>query len=114
MSGVFRPEQNATIEATDDPELAKQHGLTEWNEARGQFVAPPQPSDAGQRDGYGVEGHEAYDADRAAGQQPKSEDVEQGDRTAGHETVVGDDGEPVEQPAEGAETPAATSTRKRR
>lgn len=40
MSGDFRPEQNTRILATDDPALAKQHGLTEWDEVRGQYVAP--------------------------------------------------------------------------
>ncbi len=40
MSGVFDPAQQTGITATDDPGLAKQFGLTEWDEARGQFVAP--------------------------------------------------------------------------
>jgi hypothetical protein len=40
MSSVFRPEQNLRINATDDPELAKLHGLTEWDESRGQYVRP--------------------------------------------------------------------------
>lgn len=40
MSGVFRPEQNVTIEATDDKALADAHGLTEWDAERGQYVAP--------------------------------------------------------------------------
>lgn len=39
MSGEFRPEQNATVEATDDPALAQQYGLTEFDDERGQYVA---------------------------------------------------------------------------
>ncbi len=40
MSGVFDPAQQISVTATDDPELAKRFGLTEWDEARGQYVAP--------------------------------------------------------------------------
>ena len=29
------------INATDDPALAAKNGLTYWNEARGQWTAPP-------------------------------------------------------------------------
>lgn len=50
MSGEYRDEQNVTIESTDNPELAKRHGLTQFNKATGQYTAPT-PPDAGQRDG---------------------------------------------------------------
>lgn len=52
-------EINPTIRATDDPELAKRLGLTQFDKARGQWVAPKTP-DAGQRDGAEV--HEAQHA----------------------------------------------------
>jgi hypothetical protein len=65
MSGTFNPNEPG-IEATDDETLAKAHGLTEWNEARGQWTAPPQPSDSGQRDGWAKPGHEDYDPERVA------------------------------------------------
>lgn len=31
------------INATDDPQLAKANGLTEWDEERQQYVAPAEP-----------------------------------------------------------------------
>lgn len=61
MSGEFRPEQNQRIEATDDPELAKAHGLTQYDKATGQWRAP-QPPDAGQRDGADVQEQRHADA----------------------------------------------------
>jgi hypothetical protein len=59
MSGVFRPEQNTEVAATDDADLARQHGLTQFNRATGQWEAPSAP-DAGQRDGTDVPGHVDY------------------------------------------------------
>lgn len=50
MSGEYRDEQNTRIEATDDEELAKRHGLTQFDKATGQWRRPQAP-DAGQRDG---------------------------------------------------------------
>jgi hypothetical protein len=50
MSGEYRDEQNITIEATDNPELAKRYGLTQFDKATGQYRRPKAP-DAGQRDG---------------------------------------------------------------
>lgn len=38
MSGVFRPEQNTEITATDDEALAKAHGLDYFDEESGQYV----------------------------------------------------------------------------
>lgn len=49
MSGEFRPEQNITIEATDDESLARAHGLTRYDESTGQWRRPT-PPDAGERD----------------------------------------------------------------
>jgi hypothetical protein len=49
MSGEFRPEQQTTIEATDNEALAKAHGLTQYDEATGQWRRPT-PPDAGERD----------------------------------------------------------------
>jgi hypothetical protein len=69
MSGEFREEQNVTIASTDDPELAKRHGLTQFDKATGQYTAPKAP-DAGQRDGSG----EQYrDALALAGEQHEAE-----------------------------------------
>lgn len=34
------------INATDDPKLAEKNGLTHWDEARGQWVAPPAQTEA--------------------------------------------------------------------
>lgn len=65
MSGEFRPEQNLSITATDDPELAKRHGLTQYDKATGQWRAPQAP-DAGQRDGAEVQEQRHTDA-RAEG-----------------------------------------------
>lgn len=50
MSGVFNPDEQQHVEATDDKALADKHGLTEWDEGRGQWVKPPQTSDVGTRD----------------------------------------------------------------
>lgn len=61
MSGKFRDEQNLSIEATDDPDLAKAHGLTQYDKATGQWCAP-QPPDAGQRDGADVQEQRRADA----------------------------------------------------
>lgn len=49
MSGEYRDEQNIEIEATDNAELAKRHGLTQYDKASGQWRKPTAP-DAGQRD----------------------------------------------------------------
>jgi hypothetical protein len=49
MSGTYRDDQNVTIEATDNEELAKQHGLTRFDKASGQWTRPT-PPDAGERD----------------------------------------------------------------
>jgi len=38
------------ITATDDPKLAQQHGLTEWDDERGQYVAPRPASEDGTTD----------------------------------------------------------------
>jgi hypothetical protein len=41
MSGVFNPnDPSVRIRATDDEAVAKRHGLTEWDDERGQYVAP--------------------------------------------------------------------------
>jgi hypothetical protein len=45
MSGEFRPEQVQQIESTDDAQLAKAHGLTEYDEATGQYTAPAADAD---------------------------------------------------------------------
>lgn len=61
MSGVFRPEQNSSITATDDPDLARVFGLTQYDKATGQWTAP-RPPDAGQRDGVEVQEQRHADA----------------------------------------------------
>lgn len=50
MSGDFRPEQQTSLESTDDADLARQFGLTSFNRETGLYTAPSAP-DAGQRDG---------------------------------------------------------------
>lgn len=40
MSGQYRDDQNTSIEATDNEALAKAHGLTEYDEATGQWRRP--------------------------------------------------------------------------
>lgn len=67
MSGVFNPNEPG-IEATDDKAVADAHGLTEWDEGRGQWVRPPQTPDVGQRDGWTqdeIDQREARDEDPA-------------------------------------------------
>jgi hypothetical protein len=54
MSGQFAPAQHNRIESTDDPDLARNFGLTEFNRETGLYTAPKAP-DAGQRDGADVE-----------------------------------------------------------
>lgn len=49
MSGQFRDDQNVSIESTDNEALARQHGLTEFDPATGQWSRPA-TSDVGQRD----------------------------------------------------------------
>lgn len=74
MSGEFRDEQNTTIESTDDADLAKRYGLTQYNKATGVYTAPT-PPDAGQRDGADV--HEArHAAALAEGDAQHAADVE--------------------------------------
>lgn len=62
MSGVFNPDDQQRVEATDDKALADKHGLTEWDEGRGQWVKPPQVSDVGTRDS-GASGPPSADED---------------------------------------------------
>ena len=76
MSGVFNPNEPGIV-ATDDEAVAKAHGLTEWDEGRGQYVKPPQPSDAGQRDGWAKPDHENYDAERVEQQQREADAQQQ-------------------------------------
>jgi hypothetical protein len=49
MSGEFRPEQQQSIESTDNPDLARRFGLTRYDRETGQYTAPTAP-DAGERD----------------------------------------------------------------
>ena len=76
MSGVFNPNEPGIV-ATDDEAVAKAHGLTEWDEGRGQYVKLPQPSDAGQRDGWAKPDHENYDAERVEQQQREADERQQ-------------------------------------
>lgn len=59
MSGVFNPNEPG-ISATDDPEVARVHGL-EFDDAAGRYIRPAQPSDASGRDG-----DEAHERQRRA------------------------------------------------
>lgn len=45
MSGVFRAEQHTDIDSTDDEQLARQFGLTEWDEDRAVWVKPSDNAD---------------------------------------------------------------------
>lgn len=65
MSGDFRPEQNQTIESTDNEDLARHFGLTEFNRETGLWTGPKAP-DAGQRDGEDVQ-QQRHAAARAEG-----------------------------------------------
>ena len=65
MSGQFTPAQHNRIESTDDPDLARNFGLTEFNRETGLYTAPKAP-DAGQRDGADVQA-ERHAAAKAEG-----------------------------------------------
>lgn len=73
MSGEFRPEQNLRIESTDNPDVARQHGLTQFDKATGQYTAPTTP-DTGQRDGADVQEQRRADADAEGAEQQRAED----------------------------------------
>jgi hypothetical protein len=61
MSGQFTPAQHNRIESTDDPDLARNFGLTDFNRETGLYTAPKTP-DAGQRDGSEVYERQHKDA----------------------------------------------------
>lgn len=71
MSGEFRPEQNLSIESTDDPDLARAHGLTSFNKRTGQYERPR--SDAGTRDGEDAQEQRRFDALAEGDEQQKTE-----------------------------------------
>lgn len=71
MSGEFRPEQQTSIESTDDVDLARQFGLTSFNRETGLYTAPTAP-DAGQRDGEDVRARQHAEA-KADGDQQHDE-----------------------------------------
>lgn len=71
MSGEFRPEQNNRIESTDDADLARNFGLTDFNRETGLYTAPKAP-DAGQRDGEDVQEQRRQDA-HAEGERQQQE-----------------------------------------
>lgn len=109
MSGVLRPEQHSEIAATDDPDLARQFGLTQFNRETGQWEAPTAP-DAGQRDGTDVPGHEDYvlrEDDEAQQRAARDETLEEHEANAeganGGEALDAPDGEPDQAPADGAD-----------
>lgn len=87
MSGDFRPEQNQTIESTDDPALAQRYGLTSFNKSTGQWERPR--SDVGVRDGEDAERarHDAADDEGKA--QHAAEHGEGQDVTADDERKPG-------------------------
>jgi hypothetical protein len=72
MSGVFNPNEPG-ITATDDPVVARAHGLTEFDDSTGQYTAP-QPPDVGQRDGW--------TADEIAQREARDEDPAEHDALA--------------------------------
>lgn len=55
MSGTFNPDEPG-ITATDDADLARKLGFSQYNRATEQWEAPTAP-DAGMRDGTDVPGH---------------------------------------------------------
>lgn len=73
MSGEFRPEQQTSIESTDDPALAQRFGLTSFNRETGLYTAPTAP-DAGQRDGADVQEQRRADAEAEGDAQQRAED----------------------------------------
>lgn len=111
MSGDFRPEQQVGgIESTDDPDLARRFGLTDFNRETGLYTAPKAP-DAGQRDGVDVqeqrrrdalaEGDAQNDAERELDEKAKrlggdGQDVtEHDERTPGAPNLAGQVGTPI-------------------
>lgn len=64
MTQSISPEDK--IEATDNPDLAKQHGLTQFDEQRGQYVAPTGPAEHGNREGDGTRDEQNAGTEQAA------------------------------------------------
>jgi hypothetical protein len=73
MSGEFRPEQQHTIDSTNDADLARRFGLTDFNRETGLYTAPKTP-DAGQRDGADVQEQRREAAKAEGDEQQRAED----------------------------------------
>lgn len=65
--------ENPRVTATDDPELAKRLGLTEWDEEHGQYVAPS-------------------DSDEHNSDEPDDDSTTEVERTDGSEVLTGAEG----------------------
>lgn len=57
-------ELNPPVRATDDPELARAHGLDYWDEERQQYTTPPQNQDQGQDQEQDAEGDQEQDQEQ--------------------------------------------------
>lgn len=119
MSGVFNPNEPG-IRATDDPAVAKAHGLTEFDEQRGQYVASAR-TDRDERAAR-VEAAQAEETDRteraARDEDPAEHDALARGLAPGEQPAAteGDNAEPIVAGTEQAEAPEdrSTSGRKRK
>ena len=88
MSGEFRPEQNSTVEATNDEALAKQHGLNYFDEELGQYVKRDVTAEGDNPD----PAREAQEREYVGIDRPQDETHEQHEANAGTPvTIAGDE-----------------------